>query len=565
MIADQSPPTLPSSFEWKPSFLAQLRHIADTDEFSHDDDHHPSSALPSSSSAPTAAAAVGEGLGNYDWPQLKDAIKYRIRVCLEQEFSGERGMVLHPAAKLIPFMGEGVEFADVVRMSASLSADEKEDEEEMKMETADSSETESQSNGQIRPPYIPPAETQNFYPSKRSLPPSTSTSTAIPLLTPSELASTLHQLYGMLEDFDLQPPFTIQRLSELLVSPTTHYRNPRKWIRAVERCLSVTATRDAFPISPVQGPIGVGANGIHAAEGENGEGEGIGGEMSEIEMDRMDGLPPTSSAFSLGGRSRSSSIASTSEPLFSPIPFIVRDENGDLTHPGTNAQVGEDGGERGGLGLTEAIPDLELGGADRTRQVNETPRELVDVAPSAPTPNSGAMGEMDKEAAQEEEKEGEGEDIKMNDSFAPASASATAETSIADAAGSVAAAVDATQPPTPATASTDTITTTTAAATAGAATPEPLGIPNGEVDELDNPSQSVHPLTSTTAVPNLTSEGEDPSITASSTVEKEKNEEKEGKSEETEKKEDDKVEQGEEEGRSSKRRKSVASITDSRD
>ncbi len=40
---------------------------------------------------------------------LKDAIKYRIRQCLEENFSVEGKKELHPAAGLIPFVKEGVD------------------------------------------------------------------------------------------------------------------------------------------------------------------------------------------------------------------------------------------------------------------------------------------------------------------------------------------------------------------------------------------------------------------------------------------------------------------------
>lgn len=43
------------------------------------------------------------------------------------------------------------------------------------------------------------------------------------------------------------PPFTIQRLSELILQPTL-YHTPTKYLSAIRRVLSVTAERDSFPI-----------------------------------------------------------------------------------------------------------------------------------------------------------------------------------------------------------------------------------------------------------------------------------------------------------------------------
>ena len=261
--------------------------------------------------------------------------------------------------------------------------------------------------------------------------------------------------------------------------------------------------------------VGVGVNG-GAGHGE----EGSGSDMSELDMDRMDGLPPASM------RSRSSSVGSNanSEPLFSPIPFIVRDENGQLTHPSVQGQGAE--GESGVL--MDQIPDLELGGADRTQSMSVTPKEVVDVAPTAPSA-----------AAEPAKEEQQGEDVAMaereqqEEPLEPATNVAAAITSAAPSSTSV---------------------------TAGES--EPLGIPTGQVDELDNPEQTVNALTSTT-----TSSSEAPPATGTLGTKAE------GEADIVEKADvgtqgDEKAEEEEEDAessRSSKRRKSVASITDPRE
>ncbi|KAJ1031611.1 hypothetical protein NDA13_002002 [Ustilago tritici] len=516
-------PTLPPSFEFKPQHLTQLQHIALTDEFSHDD--QPTSS--SSTTAPPSTNTQPEiSSGSYDWVELKDAIKYRIKFCLEEEFGREGGMELHSAANLIPLCTEGSGFGEVAMQAASAAVEEESEKG-----------TEAQANGSTssaRVPYVSPADTQNFYPSKR---PCSSTTATISPLSPAEVNSALNTLFSMLDDFDLQPPFTIQRLAELVISPTTHYNSAKKWIGAVKRCLSVTATRDAFPIIPVQGPVGM--NGVDTAQQAGVE------EMSDIEMDRMDGLPPSSSAGSVGGRSRSSSIASTTEPLFSPIPFIVRDENRNLTHPNTAARG--DGEE------AQQIPNLELGGADRTHATNETPKKVIDVAP-IPTSKSPIAAN-----AEEEDKKVQLEDVEMEESK-------TEETPLegkSSDVGSVAAAVDATQSSVSsavdAVAAQDEKVATPPSAPAATGASEPLGVPDGEVDEIDNPTNSVHALTSTaTTSTNSTSSASDIASTenASATAS--------GMGEDKEKEEKAQLQEGEEENnvRSSKRRKSDASIGD---
>jgi hypothetical protein len=407
-----------AGFEWKPAYAEQLAHIADTDEFIHDDESHPASS---------------------DWPTLKEAIKFRIREHLLETFASERPLNLHPAAALLKSGSDATSQTAVGVAAAASSADEPVDEAVGDAQGAKDEAQERASSEEEAEARVGPADMQNFYPSSRA-----PASTVSPL-SADEVTKQLRLLYGMLDDFDTQPPFTIQRLCELVVSPTGHYNSGAKWVAALKRCLAVTATRDAFPISPIQNATSV-PNG-HADEAKS--------DVSELEMDRMDGLAP-----STGTRSRSASVASVADPLFSPIPFITEAAEAD-----------------------EAVPELELGGADRTH-ADAVPSEVVDTAP----PTAAAAPE---EA-----------DVVMPDTT--------------EEAGSTAQAVDAlTQAdvePAPATA--------------------PLGVPPGEVDEVDNAAATIHPLSSTTAAPPAEQSTE----------------------------QDD-----EEEARSTKRRKSVASESDPRD
>ncbi|RIA97679.1 PPP4R2-domain-containing protein [Glomus cerebriforme] len=54
---------------------------------------------------------------------------------------------------------------------------------------------------------------------------------------------TINQL---LDNFE-GPPFTIQRLSELILMPFQHHKTLIKWLRAVEKVLTVQSSLDAFP------------------------------------------------------------------------------------------------------------------------------------------------------------------------------------------------------------------------------------------------------------------------------------------------------------------------------
>ena len=71
------------------------------------------------------------------------------------------------------------------------------------------------------------------------------------------LASNLHpqllSFYSTLRStlkssFPIAPPYTIQRLAELILNPTAHYRTLPSYLRALDRVISVFSTVDTFPL-----------------------------------------------------------------------------------------------------------------------------------------------------------------------------------------------------------------------------------------------------------------------------------------------------------------------------
>ncbi|KAA6414653.1 MAG: hypothetical protein FRX48_01403 [Lasallia pustulata] len=58
--------------------------------------------------------------------------------------------------------------------------------------------------------------------------------------------------------FSTSPPHTVQRLSELILHPTKHYRTLPSYLRALDRVISVSTTADIYPLSTIaitsQGP-----------------------------------------------------------------------------------------------------------------------------------------------------------------------------------------------------------------------------------------------------------------------------------------------------------------------
>lgn len=67
-------------------------------------------------------------------------------------------------------------------------------------------------------------------------------------------------------NFTQKPPHTIQRLAELVLHPTKHYRTLPAYLRALDRVVSVTSTADIFPL-PSSVPLTTGVIGTDMVNG----------------------------------------------------------------------------------------------------------------------------------------------------------------------------------------------------------------------------------------------------------------------------------------------------------
>jgi len=61
----------------------------------------------------------------------------------------------------------------------------------------------------------------------------------------AEIQSAESRIFATLDDFS-EPPFTIQRLAELVRSPSPHYVTLPKYLRALSRCLRVSSPAPSF-------------------------------------------------------------------------------------------------------------------------------------------------------------------------------------------------------------------------------------------------------------------------------------------------------------------------------
>lgn len=68
--------------------------------------------------------------------------------------------------------------------------------------------------------------------------------------TKSLLSVVLSDLRAQFPD---RPPQTVQRIAELALHPTEHYRRADKYVRALQRCTNVTSSSLDFPMAPAEG------------------------------------------------------------------------------------------------------------------------------------------------------------------------------------------------------------------------------------------------------------------------------------------------------------------------
>ena len=97
-----------------------------------------------------------------------------------------------------------------------------------------------------------------------SVPSNRDVSLNTPSHAPKALPPPLHAFYAgiisaLRANFSQAPPYTVQRLAELLLEPRRHYRTLPAYLRALDRVVGVASPADAFPLPAAA----TGADGTH--------------------------------------------------------------------------------------------------------------------------------------------------------------------------------------------------------------------------------------------------------------------------------------------------------------
>ncbi|EME45940.1 hypothetical protein DOTSEDRAFT_70071 [Dothistroma septosporum NZE10] len=105
---------------------------------------------------------------------------------------------------------------------------------------------------------------------------------AIPGTLPPDLLSSYQMSRRVLEEqFSASPPYTVQRLAELILRPKRHYRYLPAYLRALDRVISVSSPVSDFPLPTLHNSLNGGflSNGEAQVNGIN-EREGLGSDES---------------------------------------------------------------------------------------------------------------------------------------------------------------------------------------------------------------------------------------------------------------------------------------------
>ncbi|KAL2270839.1 hypothetical protein VTJ83DRAFT_210 [Remersonia thermophila] len=150
---------------------------------------------------------------------------------------------------------------------------------------------------------------------------------------PKPIADMLDEVLSVLRtNFPRYPPHTIQRLSELVLQPSQHYRNLVPWLHALDRVVHVTSGANTYPLPPALPDIAAMSLLVNGAGGA--------GPAGSMTID-------TAAANACGNNSSDpGSDEALGGALLTPIPWLSRAVNGD----GSDGEDGEGSDAGGGSG-----------------------------------------------------------------------------------------------------------------------------------------------------------------------------------------------------------------------
>lgn len=245
----------------------------------------------------------------------------------------------------------------------------------------------------------------------------------LPGTIPPQLLSLFFSIQTTLRrTFSTAPPHTVQRLAELTLRPTQHYRTLPSFLRAVERVISVSSTADTFPLPSKKGTEnGSGSSYLSSGDTSIQNAE----EFNGATLTRIPWLPETSAMAHSSDRPLKSDLRTESTAVIDgpngagSLETVTVSVNGmtkivrDVSGPGTNLKASTETLEIPHTGrLTRSGTAMmrrdEEEAEDRVQARGPQEIGMEDTGPQA---TNRAPGEFDIEAALG--RPGEGEKIEV--------------------------------------------------------------------------------------------------------------------------------------------------------
>ncbi|OAA65986.1 Protein phosphatase 4 core regulatory subunit R2 [Niveomyces insectorum RCEF 264] len=176
------------------------------------------------------------------------------------------------------------------------------------------------------------------HPSPTSLPSSSPAPSSLPdtdSFLPPQIADLLNLIITTLTTtFAQYPPYTIQRLAELVLAPRQHYRSLASYLHAVDRVISVTSCSNIYPLPPAvpdMSAMSLLANGVSPSALANGDAMGNGTDDVNVNVNvNVNGTGSSSGGNGHDNGSNNAPLASVGSDealggaLLTPIPWLRR-------------------------------------------------------------------------------------------------------------------------------------------------------------------------------------------------------------------------------------------------
>jgi len=266
----------------------------------------------------------------------------------------------------------------------------------------------SQDEASSSSPKMPPPPIVPAFP---SLPPAPFVKEATPPppgTLDSEDETLLVSLSSILTtQFDTAPPYTIQRLSELIRYPNAHYKSLSKYLHAIQRVLSVSSPTTAFPLPP--SVVDSMPNG--AASFNLGSDESLGGALlSPIPW--LTESPLTEGAEGVNGVSQGELLRQEQELNIVPAAQVSSPPEAGMHAEGPPALGPEDvGPQPEGTVFPDPPATIEEARSPRPTPIQEKEEEMGDAIEGANKEKEVKDGEGEVKEAEVKVKDGMGEKV----------------------------------------------------------------------------------------------------------------------------------------------------------